>query len=92
MTQKLYKSAHLNHLIQEDLNHLLQCSNKWLLPFNIGKCKVLSSVYSPFSNMVGLPPHNTTFPWGINEEYLSKLFYDRMPFLTSTTCVGLNIK
>ena len=36
-----YNSAHLNHLIQEDLNHLLQWSNKWLLPFNIEKCKVL---------------------------------------------------
>ena len=38
---KLYNSAHLNHLIQEDLNHLLQWSNKWLLPFNIEKCNVL---------------------------------------------------
>ena len=38
---KFYNSAHLNHLIQEDLNHLLQWSNKWLLPFNIEKCKVL---------------------------------------------------
>ena len=38
---KLYNSAHLNHLIQEDLNHLLQWSNKWLLPLNIEKCKVL---------------------------------------------------
>ena len=34
---KLYNSAYLNHLIQEDLNHLLQWSNKWLLPFNIEK-------------------------------------------------------
>ena len=24
------------------MNHLLQWSNKWLLPFNIGKCKVLN--------------------------------------------------
>ena len=38
---KLYNSAHLNHLIQEDWNHLLQWSIKWLLPFNIEKCKVL---------------------------------------------------
>ena len=38
---KLYNSAHLNNLIQEDLNHLLQWSNKWLLPFNIEKCTVL---------------------------------------------------
>ena len=30
-----------NYIIQEDLNHLLQWSNKWLLPFNIEKCKVL---------------------------------------------------
>ena len=36
---KLYNSAH--HLIHEDLNHLLQWSIKWLLPFNIEKCKVL---------------------------------------------------
>ena len=28
---KLYNSAHLNHLIQEYLNHLSQWSNKWLL-------------------------------------------------------------
>ena len=33
---KLY-SSHLNHLIQEDWNHLLQWSNKWILPFNIEK-------------------------------------------------------
>ena len=39
---KLYNSAHLNNLIQEDLNHLLQCSNKSLLLFNIEKCKVLN--------------------------------------------------
>ena len=30
-----------NYLIQEDLIHLLQWSNKLLLPFNIEKCKVL---------------------------------------------------
>ena len=35
---KLDNSAHLNHLIQEELNHLLKWSNKWLLPFNIDKC------------------------------------------------------
>ena len=38
---KLYNSAYLNHLIRENFNHLLQCSSKWLLPFNIEKCKVL---------------------------------------------------
>ena len=38
---KFYNSAHLNHLIQEDLNCVLQWSNEWLLPFNIEKCKVL---------------------------------------------------
>ena len=38
---QLYNSAHLNHLIREDLYHLLQWSNKWLLPLNIEKCKVL---------------------------------------------------
>ena len=38
---KLNNSAHLNHLIQEDLNHLLQWSNTWLLPFNVEKYKVL---------------------------------------------------
>ena len=38
---KLNNSAHLNHLMQEDLNHLLQWSNKLLLPFTIEKCKVL---------------------------------------------------
>ena len=38
---KLYISAHLNHLILEDLNYLLQWSKKWLIPFNIEKYKVL---------------------------------------------------
>ena len=38
---KFSNSAHLNQLIQADLNHLLQWSNIWLLPFNIEKCKVL---------------------------------------------------
>ena len=32
------------YLIQEDLNHLLQLSNKWLLPFNIEKCEVLHDI------------------------------------------------
>ena len=37
----LESAAHHNHLIRADLNHLLQWSNKWLLRFNIEKCKVL---------------------------------------------------
>ena len=41
-----------------------------------------SSVYSPFSYRVGLPPHTAPFPGGDNEEYWSSIFYDRMPFLT----------
>ena len=29
--------------IQNDINHLLQWSEKWQLPFNLGKCKVMHS-------------------------------------------------
>ena len=49
------------------------------------------SVYSPFSNRVGLPLHNTLFP-GVLMKSIGATFFDRMSFLTSTTCVGCNIK
>ena len=49
------------------------------------------SVYSPFSDRVGLPLHNTPFP-GVLMKSIGTAFFDRMPFLTSTTCVGCNIK
>ena len=39
-----------------------------------------SSVYSPFSDRVGLPPHNTPFP-GVLIKSIGAAFYDRMPFL-----------
>ena len=51
----------------------------------------ISSVYSPFSDMVGLPSHNTPFP-GVLMKSIGAASFDRMPFLTSTTCVGCNIK
>ena len=37
--------------------------------------------------MVGPLPHNTHFP-GVLIKGIGAAFYDRMPFLTSTTCVG----
>ena len=49
------------------------------------------SVYSTFSDRVGLPPHNAPFP-GVLMKSIGAAFYNRMPFLTSTTCVGCNIK
>ena len=49
------------------------------------------SVYSTFSNRVGLALHNTLFP-GVLMKSIGAAFFDRMPFLTSTTCVGCNIK
>ena len=43
---KLFCSVHLrdetnNKSLQEDINALMEWSNKWQLPFNIGKCKCL---------------------------------------------------
>ena len=48
--------------------------------------------FSPFSDRVGLPPHNTPFPGVLMKSIGAAFCYDRMPFLTSTTCVGCNIK
>jgi hypothetical protein len=38
---KIYNNAHFSNLIQSDLDTLSRWSNKWLLPFNVDKCKVL---------------------------------------------------
>ena len=51
---------------------------------------ILLSVYSPFDR-VGIPPHNTPFP-GVLMKSIGAAFFDQMTFLTSTTCVGCNIK
>ena len=51
-----------------------------------------SLVHSPFSERVGLPPHNTPIPGVLMKNIGAAFFYDRMPYLTSTTCVGCNIK
>ena len=48
------------------------------------------SFYIPFSDRVGLPLHNTPFP-GVLMKSIGAAFFDRMPFLTSTTCVGCNM-
>ena len=50
------------------------------------------SVYSLFSYMVGLPPHNAPFPEVLKKCIGAAFFYDRMPFLTSTTCVECSVK
>ena len=42
------------------------------------------SVYSPFSDRVGLPLHDTPFP-GVLMKSIGAAFFDRMPFLMSTT-------
>ena len=46
------------------------------------------SVYSPFSERVGLPLHNIPFP-GVLVKNIGAAFFDWMPFLTSTTCVDV---
>ena len=48
------------------------------------------SVYSPFSDRVGLPLPNTPFA-GVLMKSIVAAFFDQMPFLTSTTCVGCNM-
>ena len=48
-------------------------------------------VYRPFSDRVGLPLHNTPFP-GVLMKSIGAAFFDRMPILMSTKCVGCNIK
>ena len=42
------------------------------------------------SDSDGLPLHNTPFP-GVLMKRIGASFFDRMPFLTSTTCVGCNM-
>ena len=48
----------------------------------------ISSVYSLFSDRVGFPPHNTPFP-GVLIKSIGAAFFIQMPFLTSTTCMGM---
>ena len=43
------------------------------------------SVYSPFSDTVGLPTHNAPFPGVLMKSIGAAFFNDRLPFLTSTT-------
>ena len=38
---KIYNQSVHKNILQEDLDHLAQWSDKWLLPFNVEKCKVL---------------------------------------------------
>ena len=47
------------------------------------------SVYSLFSDRVGLPLHNTPFP-GVLMKSFGAAFFDQMPFLMSTTIVHSN--
>ena len=56
----------------------------------VSACIYILSVYSPFSDRVGLPLHNTHFP-GVLMKSIGATFFDRMHFLTSTTCVGCNM-
>ena len=48
------------------------------------------SVYSPFSDRVGFSLHNIPFP-GVLMKSIGAAFFDRMPFLMSTTCMGCNM-
>ena len=38
------------------------------------KIQTSSSVYSPFSDRVGLPPHKHSLSMSVNEEYWSSVF------------------
>ena len=38
---KIYNTTHHCDIIQSDLDKLAYWSEKWLLPFNVDKCKVL---------------------------------------------------
>ena len=55
------------------------------LDWNMSLLYILS-VYSLFSDRVGFPLHNTSFPWVLMKS-IGEAFFDRMPFLTSTTCL-----
>ena len=48
------------------------------------------SVYSPFSDRIGLPLHNTPFP-GVNEEYWSSVFRpDALPDVNHMCEIQMN--
>ena len=38
---KIYNNCNFHNVLQEDLSNLTCWSNKWLLPFNVDKCKVI---------------------------------------------------
>ena len=92
MINKFFKHCHIDciHIIVDFFNIVLYTGlvpTEWCLGIIID----ILSVYNPFSDRVGLPLHNTPFP-GVLMKSIGAAFFDRMPFLTSTTCVGCNIK
>ena len=38
---KVYNTTKNAYKIQDDLNKIQECSDKWQLPFNVGKCKCM---------------------------------------------------
>ena len=53
----------------------------------------MSSVYSPFSDRVVFLLLNIPTSGGLMKSIAAtELFYDRIPFLTLTTCMGYSIK
>ena len=81
LTEKTLEQEEIIQELEEGKNDLV----------NISTVILLLSVYSPLSDRVGLPLHDTPFP-GVLMKSIGATFFDRMPFLTSTTCVGCNIK
>ena len=61
-----------------------------LYPFGACCCCRPTYHHHRFSDRAGLPPHNAPFP-GMLMKSIGAAFYDRMPFLTSTTCVESTI-
>ena len=49
---------------------------------------IYNVVYSPFSAMVGLPPHNIPFP-GVLMMSIEGKNFNLVPFMSLTTCVLL---
>ena len=76
----------------KSLYHFMGVSSfsEYTVVAQISVCKVhivyIASVYSPFSDRVGLLLHNIP-SLGVLMKSIGAVFYDRMPFLASTTYI-----
>ena len=92
---KIYNGAHQCKTLQDDLNKLSLWSNKWLLPFNVDKCKVLH--YGKLNPKNSFIMNNNTLETGPNMKDLGIIFQDNLSFdehiskITSTANSRLGI-